>query len=331
MDVDLEYVPLGRTGLQVSELCFGTWRFGRETDQGTVEIREERGKELLDAYASAGGRFVDTADVYGDGDSERWIGEWLAERDRAEYVLASKVYWPVRDHPNFQGLSRTHLRRQIDAILDRLGTDYLDLLYVHRWDEATPADELMRTLTGLVEDGTVNYLGTSTLQPNAWRIARANELAERKGYVPFSVSQPRYNLINREVQDTYLAMCEEYDIELCPWSPLAQGVLTGKYSREDHAVEDSTASEDEGWKEYYLTDENFDVVDEVRAVAEEVGATPAQVSLAWLARHEQVAAPIVGARTVEQLEENLGAAAVDLSDDQFQRLADAKDSPLSTI
>mgnify|MGYP006290071075 CR=1 FL=1 len=330
--MDLDFVPLGRTGLQVSELAFGTWRFGRETDQGTVEIDEDRAYELLDAYEAAGGRFIDTADIYGDGDSETWIGNWLAERDRAEYVVASKVYWPTReDNPNFSGLSRTHLRRQVDAILDRLGTEYLDVLYIHRWDEDTPAEELMRTLDDLVADGTVNYLGASTHVPNAWRIAKANELADRKGYEPFTVSQPRYNLVNREVEDTYLDMCADYGIELSPWSPLAQGVLTGKYSREDRDPESSTASEDDGWKEYYLTDENFEVVDEVRAVADELDATPAQVSLAWLAHHDQDAAPIVGARTVEQLEENLGAAELELSDEQFQRLADSKESPLAGI
>jgi aryl-alcohol dehydrogenase-like predicted oxidoreductase len=330
--MELDYVPLGSTGLQVSELAFGTWRFGRETGEGTLEIGEDRAYELLDAYEAAGGRFIDTADVYGDGDSETWIGNWLAERDRAEYVLASKVYWPVReDDPNFSGLSRTHLRRQVDAILDRLGTAYLDVLYIHRWDEATSADQLMRTLNAIVAEGKVNFLGASTHVPDGWRIAKANELADRKGYEPFTVSQPRYNLLDREVEDTYLAMCADYDIPVVPWSPLAQGVLTGKYSREDRAPEDATAHEDEGWKEYYLTEANFEVVDEVKAVAEDVDATPAQVSLAWLMHHDQVPAPIIGARTVDQLEENLGAAAVELSDEQFEHLAEAKDSPLEGI
>jgi aryl-alcohol dehydrogenase-like predicted oxidoreductase len=208
--MDLEFVPLGSTGLQVSELAFGTWRFGRETETGTVAIGEERAYELLDAYGAAGGRFIDTADVYGDGDSETWIGNWLAHRDRGDFVLASKVFFSAReDNPNFGGLSRTHVRRQVDAILDRLGTSYLDVLYIHRWDEATSADQLMRTLNGLVEDGTVNFLGTSTHVPNGWRIAKANELADRKGYEPFTVSQPRYNLVNREIEDTYLDMCAD--------------------------------------------------------------------------------------------------------------------------
>ncbi|MEF8827097.1 MAG: aldo/keto reductase, partial [Halapricum sp.] len=222
--------------------------------------------------------------------------------------------------------------RQIDAILDRLGTEYLDLLYVHRWDDDTPAEQLMRTLNGLVEDDKVNFLGASTHIPDAWHVARANEIAARYGFEPFTVSQPRYNLVNREVEDTYLDMCEEYGIELVPWSPLGQGVLTGKYSREDREPEsESTASEDDGWKDYYLTDENFEVVDQVKSVAEEIDATPAQVSLSWLMHHQQVAAPIVGARTAEQLRENLGAAEVTLTEDQFERLAESKDSPLANI
>ncbi|MBX0296280.1 aldo/keto reductase [Haloarcula nitratireducens] len=331
-DVDLDYVRLGQTGLSVSELAFGTWRFGRETDEGTVEIDEERAHELLDAYETAGGRFVDTADVYGGGDSERWIGDWLDERDREEYVLASKVYWPTReDDPNGRGLGRKHIRRNIDLMLDRLGTEYLDVLYIHRWDEETPARELMRTLTGLVDDGKVNYLGASTFEPNAWRVAKANEIAKKEGLEPFTVSQPRYNLVNREVEGDYLDMCRDYGLGVCPWSPLGQGVLTGKYDREDRAADDSAASEDEGWKEAYLTEENFDVVDEVRAVADEVDATPAQASLAWLMRHDAVASPLVGARTVDQLEENLGAATVSLSDDQFERLADSKGGPYDDI
>ncbi|MBV0925344.1 aldo/keto reductase [Halomicroarcula limicola] len=331
-DVDLDYVRLGETGLSVSELAFGTWRFGRETDEGTVEIDEERAHELLDAYETAGGRFIDTADVYGGGDSEDWIGDWLDERDREEYVLASKVYWPTReDDPNGRGLGRKHIRRNIDLMLDRLGTEYLDVLYIHRWDEQTPARELMRTLTGLVDEGKVNYLGASTFEPNAWRVAKANEIAKKEGLEPFTVSQPRYNLVNREVEGDYLDMCRDYGLGVCPWSPLGQGVLTGKYDREDRATDDSAASEDEGWKEAYLTEENFDVVDEVRAIADEVDATPAQVSLAWLMHHDAVAAPLVGARTVDQLEENLGAASVSLSDDQFERLAESKGGPYDDI
>jgi aryl-alcohol dehydrogenase-like predicted oxidoreductase len=331
-DIDLDHVPLGRTGLQVSEIAFGTWRFGRENAAGSLEIDEARAGELLDAYAARGGRFVDTADVYGGGDSERWIGDWLAERDREDYVLASKVYWPTReDDPNGRGLGRKHLRRQVDRILERLGTDYLDVLYVHRWDDDTPAREFLRTLNGFVDDGRVNYLGASTLYPNAWKVAKANELARREGYEPFTVTQPRYNLVDREIEANYLDMVRDYELGLCPWSPLAQGFLTGKYERDADLPGDSTASEADRWRDHYLTDANFDVVDAVRAVADEVDATPAQVAIAWQLHHADVTAPIVGARTVDQLDENLAAATVDLSDDQFRRLDEAKSHPLADI
>jgi aryl-alcohol dehydrogenase-like predicted oxidoreductase len=219
MNMDLDTVPLGRTGLSVSELAFGTWRFGRETAAGNLETDRETAHALLDTYAEAGGRFIDTADVYGGGKSESWIGDWLTDRDRDEFVIASKIYWPTdREDPNAGGLNRKHLRRQIDRILTRLGTDYLDVLYIHRWDEDTPARELMRTLDGLIEDGRVHYLGASTLRPNAWRIAQANDIADRYGWEPFSVTQPRYNLVDREIEGEYLEFCRENDIAVVPWS-----------------------------------------------------------------------------------------------------------------
>jgi aryl-alcohol dehydrogenase-like predicted oxidoreductase len=332
MDLSLDTVRMGETGLEVSEIAFGTWRFGRETAAGNLEIGRERGHELLDAYEAAGGRFVDTADVYGGGKSERWIGEWLEDRDRDSFVIASKIYWPTReDDPNARGLNRKHIRRSIDRMLDRLGTDYLDLLYIHRWDDATPAGELMRSLDGLVDDGKVHYLGASTFRPNAWKVARANEIARHHGWEQFSVTQPRYNLIDREIEGEYQEFCREQGLGVIPWSPLAQGFLTGKYERGEEPPADSTASDAERWREQYLTGENFDALDVVRAVAGEVGATPAQVALAWETHHPDVTAPIVGARTVDQLEENLRAATVSLTDDQFERLDAAKAGPFEEL
>jgi len=332
MDLDLDTVRMGRTGLSVSELAFGTWRFGRETAAGNLETDRETAFDLLDTYESAGGRFVDTADVYGGGKSERWIGSWLQERDREEFVVASKVYWPTReDDPNARGLNRKHLRRQVDSVLDRLGTDYLDVLYIHRWDDDTPARELMRTLSGFVDDGRVHYLGASTLRPNAWKIARANELAEQQGWEPFTVTQPRYNLVDREIEGEYMEFCREQGLGIVPWSPLAQGFLTGKYDREAGLTADSTASDSEGWEDRYLTPENFDTLDVVRSVAEAVDATPAQVALAYQRHHPDVTAPILGARTTEQLEENLRAATVSLSADQVDRLDASKDGPFDSL
>jgi aryl-alcohol dehydrogenase-like predicted oxidoreductase len=328
----METVPLGQTGLAVSEIAFGTWRFGRETESGTVEIDREGAHSLLDTYEEAGGRFIDTADVYGGGRSERWIGEWLEDRNRDEFVVASKIYWQTRDgDDNAKGLNRKHVREQIDRMLDRLGTDYLDVLYIHRWDEDTPTRELLRSLDGLVDDGRVHYLGASTFRPNAWRVARANEIAREHGWEPFIVTQPRHNLVNREIEAEYVDFCHEQGLGIVPWSPLAQGFLTGKYERGEEPPADSTASESERWRDQYLTEENFDALDVVRDVADEVGATPAQVALAWEMHHPAITAPIVGARTPEQLEENLAAASVSLSQEQFERLDAAKDGPFDHL
>jgi aryl-alcohol dehydrogenase-like predicted oxidoreductase len=330
--MDLDFVQLGDTGLQTSEIQFGTWRFGKETEEGNVEIDEERAHELLDAYAGHGGRFVDTADVYGGGACEEWIGDWLADRDREEYTVASKIYWQTREgDPNSRGTNRKNLRHRLDALLDRLGTDYVDVLYIHRWDDRTPARETMKTLNGFVEDGRVHYLGASTLVPNEWKVARANEVAVREGWEPFTVAQPRYNLVDREVEGGYLDMADRYGMAVCPWSPLGQGFLTGKYTREEGLTGESRAAEDSRFREAYLTEENFDVLDVVAEVAEEVGGTVAQTAIAYHLAHDSVTAPIVGARTVDQLEENLGAAAVDLSDEQVERLREAKGGPYSHL
>ncbi len=322
--MSLDHVSLGRTGAKVTEVAFGTWRFGRETDDGELETGPEEAEALLDAYVEAGGNFIDTADVYGGGRAEEYIGEWLADRDREDFVIASKVYWPTReDDPNGRGLSRKHLRRQIDAILDRLGTDYVDLLYIHRWDDDTPAAEFMRTLDEFVRAGKVNYLGTSTYDPNAWKVVKANEIASREGYEPFTVAQPRYNVVNREIEGNYLDMCDDYGLGVVPWSPLAGGFLTGKYQRDTEPPAGSRGDIDQRFAESYLTDENFDALETVEAVAEEVGYSPAQVSLAWLLHHPLVTAPIVGARTPDQLEESLAAVEVELSDSQFERIEQA--------
>jgi aryl-alcohol dehydrogenase-like predicted oxidoreductase len=328
----LDTVPLGRTGVEVSELAFGTWRFGRRLvdgeerydADGVVEVGEDRAYDLLDAYADRGGNFIDTADKYGDGRSEDWIGNWLADRDREDFVIATKIHRPRREgDPNGRGLNRKHIRRQIDVCLDRLGTDYVDLLYCHRWDDRTPAAEVMRTLDGLVADGTVNYLGVSAGKPDAWKVVRANELARREGYEPFTVTQPRYNLVDREIEPNYLPMCREYDLGVVSYTPLGWGFLTGKYGR-DAMGDDGTAAVDERFEERYFSRENFDALDVLLDVADEVGATPAQVALAWQLHHDGVTAPIVGARTVDQIEENLGASDVSLTDEQVDRLTGAK-------
>ncbi|USZ68780.1 aldo/keto reductase [Halorussus salilacus] len=330
--LDLDFVQFGGTGIHTSELQFGTWRFGKETEQGNVEIDEDRAYELLDAYEAAGGRFIDAADVYGGGKAEEWIGNWLAERDRERFTVASKIYWQIRDDdPNSRGTNRKNLRHRVDRILDRLDTDYVDVLYIHRWDDLTSTREMMKTLNGLVEAGKVHYLGASTLRPNAWKVAKANEIARAEGWEPFAVLQPRYNLVDREIEGDYLEMAHSEDLAVCPWSPLGQGFLTGKYSREDGLRGESRAAESSRFQDAYLTEENFDVHDELDAVADEVDATPAQTALAWLMHRRGVTAPIVGARTTDQLEENLAAAAIDLTAEQVDRLTEAKGGPYAGL
>jgi len=318
----LETVQLGQTGLEVSEIAFGTARFGTQRS-GSEEIPRDRAHDLLSTYADADGNFIDTADVYGNGRAEEYIGEWLDDRDREDFVIASKIHHPVDDEdPNRQGLNRKHLRRQLNRILDRLDTDYVDLLYIHRWDEQTLADEFLQTLDEFVSNSNVLYLGASHSSPNAWKVAKANERAARSGLEPFVVTQMRYNLIDRELDPNFILMCRDYGLGLLPFAPLAGGFLTGKYSRDD-IPSGSRIDREDRFADRYLTESNFETLDAVTEVAESHDSTPVQVALAWLSHHDAVTVPIIGARTVDQLEENLGVADISLSEEEFDRLAES--------
>jgi len=338
----MDYRQLGSTGTRVSELCFGTWRFGREKS-GVLETDREEARELLDAAWERGINFIDTANVYGtpNGRSERFIGEWLDEYDREDFVIASKVYFPFdgwgEPGPNDSGLGRKHIRAQIEGTLDRLGTDYIDLYYIHRWDEETPVEETMRTLDGLVEAGKVHYLGASTMA--AWQLTKALWTSDAEGLARFDVTQPLHHAGYYEDVREYLDVCIDQDVAVCPYSPLAGGFLTGKYERADpddpeavEAPDGARGSFDDYFTDYYASERGWRVLDEIRDVASEVDATPAQVSLRWLMDWEEfTCVPIVGARTVEQLEENVGATDVTLSDDHWDRIMDARYSPDGTL
>ncbi|SIR74693.1 aldo/keto reductase [Natronorubrum thiooxidans] len=330
----MEYTTLGNTGMTVSNLCFGTWRFGRETG-GVIETDREEAFELLDAAWDHGINFIDTANVYGDpnGTSEQWIGDWLADRDhdREDLVIASKVYFPFDGRgepgPNDSGLGRKHIRAQIEGTLERLGTDYLDLYYIHRWDDDTPIEETLRTLTELVREGTVHYLGASTMA--AWQLTKALWTADVEGLERFDVTQPMVNAAHYDAVGDYLDVCADQDLAVCPYSPLGGGLLTGKYDRtEDGAVEapdGSRGSLDDMFEEYYATEQAWDVLEAVESVADELEATPAQVSLRWLIDQDRfTCVPIVGARTPDQLAENVGAIELELDDEQFERIESAR-------
>jgi aryl-alcohol dehydrogenase-like predicted oxidoreductase len=331
----MDYRPLGDTGTRVSELCFGTWRFGKTTN-GVVETDKEEAHELLDAFADHGGNFIDTANGYGGGDSERWIGEWLEDRDREDFVIASKVYW-TRESRFDENLSRKTIRAEIEGTLDRLDTDYVDVYYIHRWDDETPIEETLRTLSTLVEEGKVNYLGASTMA--AWKLTKALWKSEVEGLERFEVTQPLHHAGYYEDVREYLEVCADQDLAVCPYSPLAGGFLTGKYERADpddpeavEAPDGTRGSFDDYFGDWYTSERGWQVLDEVRRVADEVGATPAQVALRWLMDWDEfTCVPIVGARTAEQLSENVAAADVSLSDDQWDRIMDARYAPDGTL
>ncbi|EMA39830.1 aldo/keto reductase [Halobiforma nitratireducens] len=328
----MEYTTLGNTGTAVSRLCFGTWRFGKKHGD-TVETDREEAHDLLDTAWEQGVNFIDTANVYGDpnGTSEEWIGEWLADHDREDFVIASKVYFPFDGRgepgPNDSGLGRKHVRAQIEGTLERLGTDYLDLYYIHRWDDDTPIRETLSVLTELVREGKVRYLGASSMA--AWKLTKALWTSDVDGLERFDVTQPMVNAVEYDEVSDYLDVCADQELAVCPYSPLAGGFLTGKYERTEdggfEAPDGSRGSLDEMFDEYYVTEQAWDVLDAVDDVANEIGATPAQVSLRWLMDQDRVTCvPIVGARTPAQLEENVGAVEVDLSDEQFERIEKAR-------
>ncbi|MFB6303422.1 MAG: aldo/keto reductase [Haloferacaceae archaeon] len=334
----MEYVTLGRTGTRVSRLCLGTWRFGTESD-GTVETDREGAGALLDAAREHGINFFDTANVYGDpdGTSERYLGDWLADRDRSDVVLASKVYFPFEREgpagPNDRGLGRKHVREQVEGTLDRLGTDYLDLYYIHRWDDRTPIHETLRTLDDLVCEGTVDHLGASTMA--AWKLAKALWTSDVEGLERFDVVQPpfdaTYNNAGR-YEDfrlrPYLDLCADQRLAICPYSPLAGGFLTGKYRREGERPDDSRAAlRPDDFDRKYVSGTAWRVLDVIRDIAADLGATPAQVALRWLLEQDrfETVVPVVGARTRDQLAENAGAVGIALDDAHHERVAAARE------
>jgi aryl-alcohol dehydrogenase-like predicted oxidoreductase len=304
----VELRPLGRTGIQVSELCLGAMTFGREADETTSGA-------MLDRFLDAGGNFVDTADVYSDGVSEEITGRALGAK-RADVVLATKVRFPTGPGPNDVGLSRRHIRLGVEASLRRLGTDWIDLYQVHCWDERTSLEESISTLNDLVHEGKVRYVGASNFA--AWQLAKSIGISALHGWEAFASLQPEYSLITRDIERELLPLCRTEQLAVLPWSPLGGGILTGKY----RPGEDLPAGTRGGETEepitftYRLDDRAWRVVDAVRKVAEATGKTEAQVALNWVVTQRGVTAPIVGARNVTQLDDNLGAVGWTLDKDQ---------------
>ena len=312
----MRYVLFGRSGLRVSELCLGTMTFGEEWGWGASK---EECRRQFDVFVERGGNFIDTANHYTNGTAERLVGEFVkGSRDR--FVLATKytLGQPGTD-PNAAGNHRKSLRCALDASLQRLGTDYVDLYWVHAWDGLTPLDELMRALDDAVTAGKVLHVGFSDAP--AWVVARANTLADLHGWTPFTGIQVQYSLVERTVERELLPMARAMGLAVAAWSPLAGGLLTGKYAKGKANGPARLNNEDNsfGW----LTERNQFIAAEVGRIAGQMGRTPAQVALAWVRQQGADVVPILGARTSVQLVDGLGALDVVFTDEHRRRLEKA--------
>ena len=303
----MKYRLLGNSGLRVSELGLGAMTFGTETGFG---VDKEESRRVYTAFREAGGNFIDTANVYAAGTSETFLGEFMAgERERI--VLATKYTGGMRSRDiNATGNSRKNMMDSVHASLKRLNTEYLELYWVHARDYLTPIEEVMRGLDDLVHQGKILYAGVSDTP--AWVVSRANTIAQFRGWSPFVGLQIRYSLVDRTVERELLPMARALDLAVTPWGVVGSGVLSGKYNRDPEA-------EGRARMRGRIDERQLRIAAETMAVAEEIGATPSQVAIAWVRAGEGNIVPLVGARTVSQLEENLGALAVQLSEEQLSR------------
>jgi len=309
----MRYKLFGKSGLRVSEVSLGTMTFGEEWGWG---VDKDASKALFDAYANAGGNFIDTANRYTEGTSEKYVGEFI-HSDREHFVLATKYTLKMRQgDPNFSGNHRKNLMQSVNVSLKRLNTDFLDLLWVHAWDFATPIEEVLRGLDDLVSQGKVLYIGISDTP--AWVVSMANTMADLRGWSRFVGLQIRYSLADRSAERDLLPMASALDIAVTPWSVLGTGVLTGRYNANPKAegrVGSSGAAE-----------RDLKLAREVTLVAKAMGASPSQVAIAWILskrqpRHAPII-PILGASKVEQLKDNLGALEITLSPEHLRQLDD---------
>ncbi len=313
----MEYVNLGDTGLKVSRLCLGMMTYGTPAWRDWV-LDEETSRPLIRRAVEAGINFFDTADMYSRGLSEEITGRALKEfTRREEVVLATKVYFPMGEGPNLGGLSRKHILEAAEASLRRLGTDYIDLYQIHRWDYNTPIEESLAALHDLVRSGKVRYIGASSMY--AWQFAKTLYLADLKGWTRFVSMQNHYNLVYREEEREMIPLCLAEGVGLIPWSPLARGFLAGNRAR-DGGGETTRAQSDDFAEKMYYQEADFDVVDQVVALAGAHGVSPAQIALAWLLHQPGVTSPIIGASKMRHLEEAVAALDIALSQEELARL-----------
>lgn len=312
----MEYIRFGNTGMTVSRLCLGTMTYGKPTDRWPWALTEDQSRPFIKKALDLGINFFDTADVYSGGVSEEVVGRALNDfASRDDVVLATKVFNPMGPGPNSKGLSRKHIFSAIDASLRRLGTDYVDLYQIHRWDPNTPIEETMETLHDVVKAGKARYIGASSMY--SWQFAKAQYTADLNGWTRFVSMQPHYNLVYREEEREMLPFCADQHVAVIPWSPLARGLLTGGRSKERNETERSRT--DAFGKSLY-SEADFAIADRVTDIARERGIPAAQVALAWILSKPVITAPIIGASKPGHIEDAIGALSVRLTEEEISRL-----------
>ena len=314
----MQYRPLGASGAVVSTYALGTMTFGTEADEATS-------RAMLDDYVAAGGNFIDTADVYSGGASEEIIGRWLVDHpaESEQVMIATKARFPTGRGPNELGTSRRHLGRALDASLRRLCVEQIDLYQMHAWDAVTPLDETLRFLDDAVRSGKIAYYGFSNFL--GWQVTKAVSVARANCFAPPVTLQPQYSLLMREIEFEIVPACLDANIGLLPWSPLAGGWLTGKYRRDAKPTGATRLGENpergmEAWEPRNRQERTWRILDAVEEIASARGISQAQVSLAWLEAQPAVTSVILGARSTDQLADNLAAASVELTSDELRRL-----------
>lgn len=307
----MEYRTLGRAGVKISSLCLGTMMFGGPTN-------EKDSIRIIHSAMDAGINFLDTANVYNAGESERVIGKAVSD-NREKWVIATKVHGSMGDDVNDSGSHRFHIMSAVEASLKRLGTDHIDVYYIHRWDTSTRIEESLRALDDCVRQGKVRYIACSNFE--AWRICEALWTSKDQGLEEFVCVQPLYNIVNRDIEVELLPFCEKYGVGVVPYSPLARGVLSGKYLSGEKPPKGSRAArQDRRILQTELRDESYEVAQMLSPLAEGHGKTLTQFALAWVLANPTITSVIIGPRTMEQLEDNLGCLDCNITEDDEQAI-----------
>lgn len=312
----MRYKLLGKSGLRVSELCLGTMTFGEEWGWGASK---DESRQIFDTFVEAGGNFIDTANGYTDGSSEKIVGEFIAS-ERERLVVATKYSFPLhmndsKGNPNGSGNHRKNMTQSLEGSLKRLNTDYVDLFWLHAWDYTTPVEEVMRAFDDMVRAGKVLYIGISDAP--AWIVAQANTLAQCYGWTPFVALQIEYSLVQRTPERDLLPMAKAFDMAVTPWSPLAGGVLTGKYNNGNGNNNGGAKTASRGSE---IPERSLKIAEVVSQVAAEINSTASQVALAWLRTQGNTTIPIIGAHKLSQIKDNLACVDINLSPEHLQRL-----------